>query len=493
MLRVAILHYHLRPGGVTRVIQSALRALALSVDQAAGAEPVACAVIAGEPPSDVMPVPASGVVEALAYDSSSRLSAPDVLAEIDAEAARILGGPPDIWHIHNHSLGKNASVPALVDYLARQGRTIVLQPHDFAEDGRPENYAFLRRLLGGETTAAVGARLYPQGTHVHYAVINRRDWRFLRAAGVPERQLHYLPNAVSADDPESDNDDGTLPFAGRLFFYPARAIRRKNIGEFLLWAALADPDDRFAIARAPKNPDARPVYDAWVEFAQRLQLPVDFEFSDQWPGSFSSLLRSAYAHVSTSVAEGFGLAFLEPWLAGRPLVGRKLPEITDEFEHAGLDLSSLYTQLRVPLEWIGCERFAAKLEAALARVYAAYDRAIAPDDVERALTAASTGDHVDFGRLDEPLQRAVIERVASSPGARAEIRPATVLPRDMPGTVQANRTHVEQQFRLLEYGHRLHAIYQTAADSPAAPEAALNADYLLEEFLAPERFCLLRT
>ena len=42
-------------------------------------------------------------------------------------------------------------------------------------------------------------------------------------------------------------------------------------------------------------------------------------------------MASAHRLVTTSVAEGFGLAFLEPWLFGKGLLGRNLPEITVDF------------------------------------------------------------------------------------------------------------------------------------------------------------------
>lgn len=492
-MRVAIIHYHLRPGGVTRVIQHALNALDLCKEQVPENESISCAVLAGEPSSDVMPVPSSSVVEALGYYSLTNFKPHAVLAELESAASKILGGVPDIWHFHNHALGKNLIVPALVHYLASQGQKVLLQPHDFAEDGRPENYRFLRQHFGDGDSKQLGIHLYPQGSHVHYALINQRDLHFLQDAGVPERQLHYLPNAVSAEVEENADSQVEPSFGKRLFFYPARAIRRKNIGELLLWAAVAGQDDVFAIARAPKNPLARPIYDEWIAFAQWLKLPVRFGLGEEWQGSFSTLLRSAHALVTTSVAEGFGLAFLEPWLLERQLVGRKLPEITDEFERTGLDLSGLYTRVRIPLDWIGEDRFRQALQVELKRVYASYGRLMQTDDVDRAFTAASSDGLVDFGRVHEPLQRLVLEHLARSPRARAEISPSSLTVYERPKLIQANKQVVEDQFHLLGYGKRLTNIYQVVAESPFGAGEALNADTLLEEFLAPERFSLLRT
>ncbi len=63
-MRIAILHYHLRPGGVTRVIQNALKALENSSLQ--------FIVLSGEAPSPTMPVPNSVIVEPLEYTQPSK-------------------------------------------------------------------------------------------------------------------------------------------------------------------------------------------------------------------------------------------------------------------------------------------------------------------------------------------------------------------------------------------------------------------------------------
>ena len=487
MLRVAVVHYHLRPGGVTQVIRHSLAAL-----REEGENACRVVVLTGEPPSDAMPVPSATVAPFLGYSSSPAPNARALAAELDAAARHALGDLPDVWHVHNHALGKNFAVPALVEQFARDGRRLLLQFHDFAEDGRPANYRMLREHLGQHDALLFSQRLYPQGTHIHYALINERDRRFMSAAGVQAAQLHDLSNAVSLKDARDASEAAALE--RRLFLYPARGIRRKNLGEFLLWAAVAEPGDLFAVTRAPQNPHERPQYDQWAAFAAALGLPAQFSFGETWPGSFDSLLNAAHAIVTTSVAEGFGLGFLEPFLADRPLVGRKLPEITDAFERVGLDLSAMYAALRVPLAWVGRDRLMSEIQRELPRVYADYGRAADATQAERAFAAAVSGEMVDVGRLNEPLQQRVIERLARSPECRAEMLPARLFAgQHADGMIQRNRRVVEQRFHLREYGRRLRRIYETVAASPAAPLPALDADALLDQFLSPERFYLLRT
>ena len=494
-MRIAIVHYHLRPGGVTKVIQHSLDALAEPAASNGAAEAVQPLVLTGEPPAPDMPVAPYAVIEALGYNTSpAQYAVEHVATQLETAVKHALGGRPDVWHFHNPALGKNLVMPVLVSHLARQGQPILIQIHDFAEDGRPANYKLLRDYAGPGDPLKLGAYLYPQGPHVHYAVLNQRDRRFLTAAGVPADRLHDLPNAVRAEE-NGESEQSQKEIAHEcLFLYPTRAIRRKNIGEFLLWAAVAEAGERFAVTRAPKNPLEQPIYQKWVAFAKELALPVKFAVGEQWTGDFAALLASAAALVTTSVGEGFGLVFLEPWLLRRPLVGRKLPEITTEFERAGLDLTDLYEQIRIPLEWVGRDRFVQEVRTALTKAYALYGRPAGADDVKRAVAAAITEGRIDFGRLNEPLQQAVIQRLRQTPALKKEISPATLQPTgEQRRRIQQNEQLVQEQFNLPAYGKRLRRIYHAAAVSESGAISGINADALLDQFLTPERFCLLRT
>ena len=493
-MRVAILHYHLRGGGVSRVISHACRVLADNGHQTV--------VIAGEPPaSEDISLPIWRTVPGLAYTNADARKGPEnapeaLLAELLATARDALGGDPDLWHIHNHSLGKNLALPRIVNLMAHRGMRLLLQIHDFSEDGRPDNYRLLMNGLAEGNPDALGAVLYPQGDHVHYAVLNCRDHGFLSRSGGIKGQVHLLANAVDfgPEPPLSKPSSRTDEAEERLVVYPTRAIRRKNLGEFLLWSVLGGDNTRWAVTLAPKNPAARPVYEQWVAFAEKHRLPVEFEFGNSSGLQFAELLRRADAAFTTSVAEGFGLAFLEPWLAGTPLLGRNLPEITAEFTENGVDLSHLYSRLDVPRDWLPREQLRQKLHDAAENSFHSYGRSLPHDFVDRALDAFVQGGKVDFGRLDEELQMQVLERLINSPDARQQLFPAG-LP-DITGArckCFDNRHAVLDQYSIEKFGERLLRVYGKVAKSPHRPQPPLNAQELLTEFLAPERFCLLRT
>ena len=62
---------------------------------------------------------------------------------------------------------------------------------------------------------------------------------------------------------------------------------------------------------------------------------------------FLNSSRQAASIINVSVAEGFGLGFLEPWSFGKSLCGRNIPDITSDFTQLGVNLENLYSNLWV--------------------------------------------------------------------------------------------------------------------------------------------------
>ena len=59
------------------------------------------------------------------------------------------------------------------------------------------------------------------------------------------------------------------------------------------------------------------------------------------------MYRMADIVITTSVLEGFGFAYLEPWILEKPVIGRSIPSITPDFQTKGMKLGHLYTALVV--------------------------------------------------------------------------------------------------------------------------------------------------
>jgi hypothetical protein len=170
-MKVAIVHYHLQPGGVSRIIEHTISALQ-------GSE-ISLAVISGQEPPSRLTVPWR-VIPGLQYETvRPRISATELEQQIEEAAHDALGGPPDIYHVHNHSLGKNLALPLVLRSLAGKGRHLLLHIHDFAEDGRPANYQLMLEKMAGGDRGRLVEQLYPAGDHVHYAVLTKNSKDFI--------------------------------------------------------------------------------------------------------------------------------------------------------------------------------------------------------------------------------------------------------------------------------------------------------------------------
>lgn len=493
-MRIAIVHYHLQRGGVSRIIEHTATALSGS--------DVSLLVLSGQPPVGDFNLPYQ-VVAGLQYEELRPLqTSRELVQSLKDAATRGLGALPDIWHFHNHSLGKNMALPGVIRQLAEEGHRLLLHIHDFAEDGRPANYRLMLDKIGSNEQAEMARILYPVAEHIHYAVLNSRDFSFLLGGGADPSSLHLLANPVKLyfDNKGKEKETKGISAAQRLFLYPTRAIRRKNLGEFILWAAVSSGGDRFATTLGPENSRERVRYEDWRRFTAGLDLPVEFELVRQPGHSFAGLVEESYQMITTSVAEGFGLAFLEPWLADRSVCGRDLPEITTGFTDQGICLPCLYERLEVPLNWLNPGRLSDKARAGYKRCLAAYGREPEDDAMERIMSAWLRDDMVDFGRLDEELQEEVIRRLVKSPDDAAAMSPACLSGKQVKAEkenvarlIRDNKKILETKYGLHGYGKQLLSIYnRLAASRPQSSLGAVDGEKLLDNFLAPERLHLLR-
>ncbi|MDR2142952.1 MAG: glycosyltransferase family 1 protein, partial [Treponema sp.] len=132
-MKIALLHYHLKPGGVTTVVLRQAQALREAGDEVL--------VLSGEEPSGV-----SGwegitvkVVPELHYDQWRPASGGNLAAAV-LEALKPEWRGADVIVVHNPLIRKNSALLGALKELAR-GECLLLQNHDLAEDFRPDVYA----------------------------------------------------------------------------------------------------------------------------------------------------------------------------------------------------------------------------------------------------------------------------------------------------------------------------------------------------------------
>jgi glycosyltransferase involved in cell wall biosynthesis len=574
-MRVAIVHYHLRPGGVTRVIETAARVLAAAgvevvvltgeeaLESCAGPDVLATggadsvpnpdaigmgrdrlsersARMAGEwedhepafrrshwlvhspttrrtvtengpchHPSQGIKVAGLGMLPAarvrevagLGYlRDAGELTAAGLAAALRAAAGEALGGAPDIWHFHNPALGKNVLLGDVVAILAEAGERLALQIHDLVEDGRPANHALI----------ASCRRLYPVGPGIGYVFVNSRDQRRFCQSGLPAAATTLLPNPVSRPQPRAGKGSAARP----LVLYPVRGIRRKNLGEVLLLAALAPAGVRFAVTAAPVEAEWQGIHEAWQACARQCGLPVELAVVGRLapaPGAaptFDAWLDHATHLLTTSVAEGFGFALLDALALGKPLLGRKLSHLAADHAAEGVELRGLYDRMLVPAEVVAAAELENDLRAALAATYRGYGREVSEAEVERALAAITAGGWLDFGNLPEGQQRELIGKIAADPAAfgvwleidgsriaaaawLAECFQRQALP-VTPGSdgpqPAADGGDCLAPWSEVTYQARLLALYAMLAAQPAAGLDYLDRGRLLDLCLRPEMF-----
>lgn len=490
-MQLAVIHYHFDQGGVTQVVKNHLRSLAaLGPDN-----PVERAVLLhggratglDVPQLESLPLPVDVVgVDQLEYDESTAV-ADDLPARLESALRRHgLSPDQDVLHIHNHTLGKNVSLTAATGGLARRGWRLLLQIHDFAEDYRPANYRRLVDAFGPPPAAA-----YPVAPQIQYASLTGRDAAALREAGIVAA---VLPNPVAAPPVANDPSAARARVAEhcqlqpheRLLIYPVRGIRRKNLGETALWAAALQGRARVLQTMPPANPLELPSYQAWQRHAALLELPLQLGSGSC---SFADVISASDAVLTTSVAEGFGMVFLEPWLAQRPLFGRNLPDITADFTAAGIQFNQLYERLPVPLDWVGESRFRNELSGAFQRAAAGLENLVDHGAVQQQLDALTADGQVDFAMLSPTAQAEVVARVARAPDSLpAAAAVAMDIDRTTEGELAANAQVVAEQFSPRTLGRRLAELYGDLLSRATGEVAeASDSQLLLERFLRIDR------
>jgi glycosyltransferase involved in cell wall biosynthesis len=464
-VKVLVVHYHLRPGGVTTVIRHQLSTLAsLGVD---------AAILSGEaPPSTVSRSGTVTVEPALGYDATDFGPEPRRVAAI-ADAIRREAdalGEDTVIHVHNPTLRKNASfLPALAE-LAATGRRLLLHVHDLAEDWRPDVYSFAP---------------YPDG--VRWAAINRFDVEALRQAGASE--VAFLPDPVPCPPPDR-NREPARPRGPGLLLYPVRGIRRKNLGEAILLSMFARKGSKVGMTLPPTGQRNVARYDAWRSLAAELGAPIRFGIGLNH--DFDALYAESVAVLTTSVKEGFGLSYLEPIARGRLTLGRRLPRVTADFEAAGLAFPDLYDFIATPRELFDEDSFARRVGEVMEKAADAYRYHGLEDGFARAVVddiLEGNGAGADFGRLDEEAQTEALR--ALSGDRRARSRFDAVNPRLEGWDAVADDRSPQPRECLAPwseaaYGQRLMALYRDILErgggAPPDKEALLGLYLRAEDF-----------
>ncbi|MDG2220086.1 MAG: hypothetical protein P8L85_01815, partial [Rubripirellula sp.] len=506
ILNIVIVHCHFERGGVTQVVENHVRWLAeqpdveriflLSGDRVGGLS------------DQTLRLTESIILPGFDYDSVAlqtsthdfETRAGELFREWNEQARALQISPEQtVIHWHNHSLGKNAAVPMVIQRLATAGWRLLLQIHDFAEDNRPENYAHLAVNTNARTRADLDAFIYPVANQIHYATLTRFDAEILSQIGIPGSQSHCLPNSVTAASSQHPDRSSALqrvrqamdlPCDANWCLYPVRGIRRKNVGEFLFVSRMTPPNCYAGLTLCPTNPLEKKSYERWRQAAERFAPRSVFDAAHHPDISFGDNLAASQFILSTSVAEGFGMAFLEPWLSQREVIARRLESVTADFEQSNVRLPKLYDALPIPgdKDWIQeCRRESSEI---FAKAWRSVPESFRPSDATRLPDAASppAENVIDFAHLTPRRQLEVLQRVTTDSGFDAAVREYSAeligwMHQDAdPDLLQQNAESIDQSYSLGSQGRQLQQIYRRLLSCETDPHcnAPLNAGSALE-------------
>ena len=464
-LKIAFIHYHLKISGVTTVLRQQVESTLDTCD---------LLVLSGDPPES--PFPCDVVhIPGLGYDISDRNRIkPENIATAIIEAIHLKWNDGcDLVHVHNPTLKKNANFLKILNLLKERGLKLFLQIHDFAEDGRPLSY-------------------FPEEEYIqncHYGVINSRDYNILLKTGLKKEGLHKIFNTIT---PFHFNTKDVI--SKDYILYPIRAIRRKNIGEAILLSLFFKKNTPLVITLPPNSPADINSYEDWKTFVIKNDLNVIFEAG--LTHDFSDLVLSSDFLITTSIAEGFGFSFLEPWTAKKYLWGRKLPDICQDFEQNSIRLHHLYTRLDVPMDWVEKDMLFYTWKSGIQKVSVMFGTTIDDISIKTAYEKATTNDVIDFGLLNEPFQKKIISTVLFSSANRKKLirlnpflsTPGSVSNKDE--LIQNNMEAVLFNYNQLNYREKLLDIYSKVVRDNVCQK--IDKKILLSEFIRLNNFSLLK-
>ncbi|MCD4663823.1 MAG: glycosyltransferase family 4 protein [Bacteroidales bacterium] len=351
MLKIAIVHYHLNPGGVTRIIQSQIQSLK--------SDNTKIKIICGFCPDPEQYRQAG--IELIIKNELNYIYPESISANKLSLLYRRLGvffrqviDKDEIIHFHNLNLAKNPVATKVISDMACEGYFVVNHAHDFAED-RPKNIDFLNKIIRGHFKSDLHSVLYPNLRNYLFVVLNSYDFKRIEKFAIDMDRRFLLPNPVGYIQENQLHQKESfaskiikilnLEPGKKIIIYPVRVIQRKNIGEFILLSTLFKNEAHWLVTLPPKNPFEIKFYEKWKKFCYKERIPVHFEVG--LSVEFTDLMYASDFCITTSIREGFGMVFIEPWLFGTPVVGRDIPYITEDLKKSGMNFPRFYQNLHI--------------------------------------------------------------------------------------------------------------------------------------------------
>jgi glycosyltransferase involved in cell wall biosynthesis len=366
VLKLVVIHYHLRPGGIRRIIELAAPHLALQF----GGRVESIVVASGEAGDrkwneyfvgQLRPIPVRFFVDpSFNYVSEQKLPVQRLTKQVRTGVGKLLAGADArnclVWS-HNPGIARNLVLTReLARATAARNIPLVAHHHDWWFDNRWLRWPEMRRF-GFRSLASAARTIFPSEGNVCHVAINHSDAAVLQRH-FPER-ADWLPNlAERGRMPEPRKMQAIRDWlAGKLadgdapvWILPCRLLRRKNIAEALLLTRWLRPEAWLVTTGGASSVDERHYTNKLSIAAHRhhwrLRLGILQGDETGKPG-VAELLAVSEAVMLTSIQEGFGLPYLEAAAAQRPLIARVIPNIAPDLKRFGFRFPQYYDELLI--------------------------------------------------------------------------------------------------------------------------------------------------
>lgn len=452
-------HYHNRPGGVNKVIghyagvfaeafaEAFTQATDRTISLSSPTNLVLCKYDENEGgsfcPAQMRDVPECGYHAFTSKDAF--LKTREILVRRLMEIIRESNVPKPLCVVgHNLTLGKNCALSSAFTQCARWYEHLTddvrffSMIHDFAEEGRIDCLKQICRLQGWGID--IWNDLYPKTRNLQFVTPSKRNWALLKRAGfnvgllfnpvetkgiMQDWTVREKRTALKKLKRYSKREHGRIDPAIPIFFYPARVTSRKNIIEAILVSNIVCKANLVVGKSGPSCSD-RKLFAKIKKLCVKYKAPVVFDCSTAFVRKASEndfpamAYKIADACISTSIAEGFGYAFYEPWVNDKHVIGRRPMDFSPV---SGMKFPGLYTRLPIPASWIAIDdcirkffnRMRQYYHITKLRQFSSY-----PKFKQAFETEFIKKNTLDFACLDEQTQLTVAGKLMESPIMVAE-------------------------------------------------------------------------
>jgi len=366
VLKIVVVHYHLRPGGIRRIIELASPHLIRRFDGGVDSVTLACGEARDRKWNEhlvrrLRPTPTRFFVDpSFNYLSEQKAPPERLTGQISAGVEKLLAGADPhnclVW-MHNPGIAHNLLLAReLARATAARGIPLVAHHHDWWFDNRWLRWPQMRRF-GFPSLDASARTIFPPGGNVRHVAINHSDAAVLQRHF--RKRAGWLPNLTEHGrllEPKKkqaarawlernlpDND-------GPVWILPCRLLRRKNVAEAFLLTRWLRPEAWLVTTGGVSSEDEQQYADKLSTAAHRHRWPLRLGIlrgDETGKPGVAELLAASEAVLLTSIQEGFGLPYVEAAAAQRPLIARAIPNIAPDLKRFGFRFPQCYDEVLI--------------------------------------------------------------------------------------------------------------------------------------------------